>query len=852
MRLQYLLGFFFILPLLTVAQKPEPGFTLKPLLNNPVVERQYQQQLENTFQQIEMLTGQRPSADEAAKAGCPMLESGVEYVVAGDSTLVSLSSPFFDTFLIASPPSPFGTAGISGENFRFIANQGIIAERDTVLVARCNTGANPFCDTLMIPLVIKRHNTSYVEPTQPWQPKTMGTYCATPITLPGTLNCGKIVACPDPYEGEGEQLVYFTTYSEPDFCVVYESSYFPGTDTVCLVYCDDFAVCDTVKVPFAIEGDTLNLPFLDDFAYEGPYPDPGRWLNQDVFINSSLAIDPISWGVATFDGLSKTGRPYGGNFGTADYLTSKQIDLTTTTPGNNVIFSFFAQPRGLGFVPISTDSLIVEFKDVDGNWVHVFSRPGVEGFIPLDSFPKFTYHALGISDPKFFHKGFQFRFKTLNDRSGAYSNWNLDYVWLAPRPDVSPSLNDIAFTTTPSGVLKRYTAMPLKQFRGFEDQEILNNYSVGLYNLDFSDQPIENDEFVVVNLETGTTLTSGERLLEPIQRNVPTMKNVYYENPVRNAGTLSSNISSDINGIVKAKIRTSYFLSRLNAEELPQYTNSNNTCYTDTDLSNYYAYDDGVAEGALELNGNGSMMLVRYESNVTDSLRGVMFHFPHVNGDVQNQIFNLLVHVGPLDTFSREITYTRTLLRPFYADNVYDTLQGFTTYGLYDPEQPDQPIALEIPAGEFYVGWQQGSNAANPIPVGFDKNNPGAINQIYQNTGIRWENLSKFTFIRGALMVRPIFGDSRPLPTGTDDISGLSSDIEIFPNPTLGQLNLKIPYGMWEDYQVQVFNAVGVLQRSMVLENGQIDISQLEKGMYFIKVVNTESRELWTKKVMKF
>jgi hypothetical protein len=329
--------------------------------------------------------------------------------------------------------------------------------------------------------------------------------------------------------------------------------------------------------------------------------------------------------------------------------------------------------------------------------------------------------------------------------------------------------------------------------------------------------------------------------------NIP-VGGIEFQESIRNYSNVLANIQNGLIGKVEAIVRKTYSISP--TDEF--LTRTNNTCYTDTELSNYYAYDDGVAEGALELNGNGSMMLVRYESNVTDSLRGVMFHFPHVNGDVQDQIFNLLVHVGPLDTFSRELTYTRTLLRPFYTDNVYDTLQGFTTYGLFDPLNPDEPIAIEIPAGEFYVGWQQGSSAANPIPIGFDKNNPEAINQVYQNTGIMWENLSKFTFIRGALMVRPLFGDSRPLPTRTNEVVTNNTDINIYPNPTTGMLNLTVPGGLWEDYEVQVFNAVGVLQQNLPLTDGQVDISALQKGMYLLKVQHKDSRQVWTKKVIKF
>ena len=45
------------------------------------------------------------------------------------------------------------------------------------------------------------------------------------------------------------------------------------------------------------------LPFFDDFAYEGPFPSAENWTNNQVFVNNTLANQPISIGVATFDGL---------------------------------------------------------------------------------------------------------------------------------------------------------------------------------------------------------------------------------------------------------------------------------------------------------------------------------------------------------------------------------------------------------------------------------------------------------------------------------------------------------------------------------------------------------------------
>ena len=74
--------------------------------------------------------------------------------------------------------------------------------------------------------------------------------------------------------------------------------------------------------------DTLTLPFLDDFSQDGIYPSTERWLDKEVFINSDLARNMPTVGVATFDGLNEYGNPYSPGStisGWADTLTSKSI-----------------------------------------------------------------------------------------------------------------------------------------------------------------------------------------------------------------------------------------------------------------------------------------------------------------------------------------------------------------------------------------------------------------------------------------------------------------------------------------------------------------------------------------------
>ncbi|MCB0682033.1 MAG: hypothetical protein KDC32_14155, partial [Saprospiraceae bacterium] len=64
-----------------------------------------------------------------------------------------------------------------------------------------------------------------------------------------------------------------------------------------------------------------------------------------------------------------------------------------------------------------------------------------------------------------------------------------------------------------------------------------------------------------------------------------------------------------------------------------------------------FAYDDGSAESFLFFdnpqNDNPSLA-VKFHTNVADTLRAVQMHFPHVNGNAEEQLFNLYVWVGSL------------------------------------------------------------------------------------------------------------------------------------------------------------------------------------------------------------
>lgn len=73
------------------------------------------------------------------------------------------------------------------------------------------------------------------------------------------------------------------------------------------------------------------------------------WLDSYAYHNYRMAINPITLGVATFDGLDDFGYPY--NFGSntnalCDYLTSKPINMGAYSASDSVYFSFLYQTVG--------------------------------------------------------------------------------------------------------------------------------------------------------------------------------------------------------------------------------------------------------------------------------------------------------------------------------------------------------------------------------------------------------------------------------------------------------------------------------------------------------------------------
>ena len=172
----------------------------------------------------------------------------------------------------------------------------------------------------------------------------------------------------------------------------------------------------------------LLIPFFDDFSYPNNILDNNLWLGNSALVNRNYPINPPTIGVVTLDGLDSTGYAYdislANNHGFADVLLSQIIDLSNL---DSVFLMFYYQPQGYGDNPQSEDSLFLEYLSVDSLgykvWIRVWELPG-------EALSEFKKTVIMMTDPKYLHDSFQFRFRNYATLSGNFDHWHLDYIIL--------------------------------------------------------------------------------------------------------------------------------------------------------------------------------------------------------------------------------------------------------------------------------------------------------------------------------------------------------------------------------------------------------------------------------------
>ncbi len=546
------------------------------------------------------------------------------------------------------------------------------------------------------------------------------------------------------------------------------------------------------------------LPFFDDFSGHSYYPDPEKWVDDYVFVNNTYSDKQITSGVATFDCLDNNGRMYEAastyEF-QSDQLTSQPVNLNYTA-GDNVWLSFFYEAGGLGDSPEPNDSLTLQFLAPDeSKWYSVWKAAGTTD-------KKFKPVIINITDARFLKTGFQFRFTNYaslspnqNDLSmvGNCDHWNLDYVLLDKGRNAGDTIfSDVAFTLPVRSVLKNHEAMPWKQYREIELQEMGSAIPVHYRNNDTIIRNVTRnfeiyDEY---NNSVSYLFSAGATNIDPLT-SVDYNANIVY--------------SFNSPGNDSALFRIT---SVLKTDEFDPKQNDTMVYYQT--FKNYFAFDDGTAEAGYGINGLGSrnaMFAYRFRSYIEDTLRAISICFNDSYTDANKRAFDLMVWDDNNGLPGNELYTVEEVMVEQGQD-----INGFYTYRLPD----------EVPVnGIFYVGWRQRTESF--LNAGLDVNTPHGGKQFYWLNG-SWQESQ----VDGTVMIHSVVGDAIII-TNVDDVVYKDKNLlKIWPNPASEYITIDAgDLLMNGEAEITIMDLYGHELKKTALRE-RIDISYLPSGVYII------------------
>ncbi|MFN4249159.1 MAG: T9SS type A sorting domain-containing protein [Flavipsychrobacter sp.] len=565
----------------------------------------------------------------------------------------------------------------------------------------------------------------------------------------------------------------------------------------------------------------ITLPFFEDFTDDITWTNKDRWVDDEVYINNTMGVNPISRGVATFDALNANGIPYNTSNpfaqGYADSLTSRDINLSTFTPADSVYMSFYYQPQGNGFYPETADSLMLFFKKKNQAWVKVWGKQGTT----LDSFRQVM---VPITDTIYLHDTFQFRFVNRASINTNDDVWNIDYIRIAAnRTYTDTIINDVAFTAQPTNMLNDYTAITYKQFMADPNKERSSNISAFIRN-------------------NGTSTANTNYNLVASLR--------YTGTPLYNAGANGLIVNAGANATVTLPTYTNtvplvnqrdnnFFENKYYIESVsPSDNKTNDTIVQHQEFYNYLAYDDGTAEKAYFLKLSATLpgkTAIEFHLNEPDTVTGVMIYFGRQVPEANMKLFSVAVY-GDIayNGGTDKVVYQEDYLYPQYLRNDF--------YYTYKFEKP-----VPMPAGTFYMTViQPALSNSDSLYLGLDVNRTGA-NHLYYNVDGYW----KTVVLSGAVMVRPVLGPI--IPSGIGNEGGVIRKQPIFavaPNPTKDIVTVTFNYDKPLNYELIDMQGK-VLMRNIISSGGKIDIGNLASGMYMLRLTG-EGYSTHPQKILKY
>ncbi len=548
--------------------------------------------------------------------------------------------------------------------------------------------------------------------------------------------------------------------------------------------------------------DTLLPPFIDDFSRLGMYPFDSLWLDSGAYINNNYTERPITLGIATLDGIDKNGRPYhegATSDSVADMLTSRPIDLTVPAGDTSTWISFFYQPQGLGDVPETKDSLVLQFFNHQGQWTNVWAVPG-------RSDTAWQRVNIRITDTTYLYRGFQFRFYNIATVNGNRDQWNLDYVTLLKNTVANASIVDLTLIHPQTSLLTEFSAMPYPHYKSLSNpaSAMKINLPDTVFNIDFP----------------GTSFTPGLNILHnglsvfppPVMGNItaPNTQQLYpYTLPL-------SGFTYPIYPEDTADFLVKSYTSQAGTNLY------NDTSYYTQHFGNYYSYDDGSAEAHYALSGSNDVSLaVKFDVKMQDTLRGMQIYFNPSGENIANKLFQMTVWSDiDLSTQASTELVREINLKP----DTFDGINAFKTY-LFSSN-------VVVGPGPIWIGLIQ-NDPQQLFGIGFDRNTDS-----HDKVAVRYAGSWVQSNIPGSIMIRPLFGKRIP-GVGVGEIVGNEIPFSVYPNPSTGNFYISIPSG--SQYSCNIFGAVGNLVHHENLKQSVWLNENLSAGIYFVKLTDSKT-----------
>jgi hypothetical protein len=570
----------------------------------------------------------------------------------------------------------------------------------------------------------------------------------------------------------------------------------------------------------AQRGQALALPFFDDFTtpLDGT-PKTTNWLpGGGVLVNNRFPVAPPTRGVATFDGLQASGRPYGSGYSDIDTLVSQAIDLSGRTAADRLYLGFYWQAGNIFRRPSANASaaavqLQLEFKDQAGVWVPVWTRRS-DG-----TRETFRRKFVAIDQARFMHGSFQFRFRAKGSLANNDDSWSIDYVKLAPVRVRTDSLyQDVATSRLLSSLLARGTAMPVGQYNAAPNPTAQLNPATFTTINNLSDSGFPVPGRWVGQLDV---LPAGPSALF---RTTDFFSLSSPQFQARIEGDLRSSPLPVSAAPKTVRHRLTLITNEANTD--PR-TLPNDTISRVTELNDYFAYDDGTAEATVSVPQPGlaqNYYALRFELNKPDQVRSI--------------------RISPSFPSAARRTITVNVWDADPANNGAPTRQPKATQSIVLPESlPAGQTFLEVTfptpvpvSGRFYAGYGHGP-ITTPLSMNIDLNNVPEAAAFWQFTSNFWEPKSTASpdtppqYEGWALMLRPVMTNN----VLSSAPAGVAAAYSLYPNPaSQGRVRVQGRYA-----RAQVLDALGrVAWQQPARQHGQplLELGSLPAGLYLVQL----------------